>query len=251
MRPCGHLFQVLTTSSTAPCFCGRESIGQCLDCGNRLCGLHGTGGAEFLCESCRVSRGVQKQIREEEASRDHELGLIDFGDSLRSTGQGGRLSLRDVWIAVAAAIRAKNPPADIAVLDECRIAELPSRWPELRGRAKKRERIQTEWNAAVDRLAVPAWDTKATLRAGSGVADTFSLDEHPLYFGSNGVLYCNPSGPTPNGTHTRGRTYRSAVDVPGVWSSRWAPAGASFYPRQEVADALANLVAVHGLSLDI
>jgi hypothetical protein len=125
MRPCGHLFQIPTATRTAPCSCGRESIGQCIDCERPLCGLHGTGEAEFLCESCREGRVAQKRMRAEEVARDHEMGLVDVGGSLGPPGQGGRLPLRDVWIAVSAAIRAKDPPADIMVLDERRLEELP------------------------------------------------------------------------------------------------------------------------------
>jgi hypothetical protein len=89
------------------------------------------------------------------------------------------------------------------------------------------------------------------VRSGSGVADTFSVDEHPLYLGSNDVLYSNPARPTPNGTYTEWKaSYRSADDVPGAWSSKWAY-GTPFYPRQEVAEALASLVAVHGVSPEI
>jgi hypothetical protein len=181
-------------------------------------------------------------MRAEEVARDHELGLVDVGGSLGPAGQSGRLPLRGVWVAVSAAIRVKGPPADIMVLDDGRLEELPSRWPRPRGWKRKQERSLAEWNAAVDRLAVPAWDTGATLRSGSGIADTFSVDEHPLYLGSNDVLYCNPARPTPNGTYAEWEaSYRSADDVPGAWSSKWAY-GKPFYPRQEVAEALVNLV---------
>lgn len=251
MRPCGHLFHIPTAARTAPCSCGRESIGKCIGCERPLCGLHGTGEAEFLCESCRESRVTQKRMRAEEAARDHELGLVDVGGSLGPPGQGGRLPLRDVWITVSAAVGAKDPPADIMVLDDLRLEELPSRWPQPRGWKRKQDRILAEWNAVVDRLAVPAWDTGATLRSGSGVADTFSVDEHPLYLGSNDVLYCNPARPTPNGTYAEWKaSYQSTDDVPGVWSSKWAYS-TPFYPRQEVAEALANLVAVHSVHPDI
>lgn len=109
------------------------------------------------------------------------------------------------------------------------------------------ERKLTRWNAAVDELGVPAWNTEASLRSGSGIADTFSLDSHPLYVGRNGVLYSAPGRSTPGGTYAEWTaSYRSAADVPGVWSARWLPYG-TYYPRQEVADALANLVAIHSL----
>lgn len=243
MRPCGHRFQIPAAARTAPCSCGLESIGRCADCRRPLCGL---GGAESLCEDCRMDRVVQKQVREAEMVRDHELGLVDVGASLGSADPRGRVPLRDVWIAVTAEIRAKEPPADIMVLDDRRLDQLPSRWPPSGG--WMRERKLAKWNAEVDRLAVPAWDTKATLQSGSGVSDTFSVDHHPLYLGSNDVLYCGPARPTPSGTLAEWKaSYQSANDVPGVWSAKWLPYG-TYFPRQEVAKALADLVATHGLS---
>jgi hypothetical protein len=185
-------------------------------------------------------------MREEEATRDHELGLVDFDAAADPLEQDGRLSLGEVWPAVFNALVAKDPPADIVVLDDRRLEELPSRWPPTRGWMK--ERSLAKWNAAVDRLGVPAWNTKASLRSGSGIADTFSIDEHPLYLGRNGVLYSGPAGPTPNGTHAEWKaSYRSADDVPGMWSAQWMPYG-PYYPRQEVADAFASLAAIHSLS---
>lgn len=248
MRPCGHCFQVPTVVKTAPCSCGLESIGRCADCGRVLCGLHGGGGAESLCENCRTDRVVQKQVREKEMARDHESGLVDVGASFGSADQRGRVPLRELWVAVSAVVRAKSPPADVMVLDDRRVDELPSRWPPSGG--WMREARLAKWNAAVDRLAVPAWDTKATLRSGSGVADTFSIDQHALYLGGNDVLYCGPAMPTPSGTYAEWKaSYQSADDVPGAWSSQWAY-GKPFYPRQEAAEALAGLVAIHGLTPD-
>lgn len=247
MRPCGHLFQIATDTRTARCSCGRESVGRCVDCRQPLCGLHSSGKDDFLCESCRQKRLAQKQLRKEETTRNHETGLVDVGTALGSTEQRGPLPLRDLWIAVFNALKGKDPPADIVVLDQYRLDELPSRWPRSQGWL--RERSLTRWNTAVDRLGIPAWNTKAALRSGSGVADTFSIDSHPLYLGRNGVLYCEPARPTPNGTHAEWKaSYASADDVPGVWSSKWAYA-TPYYPRQEVAEALANLVALHDLSL--
>jgi hypothetical protein len=249
MRPCGHRFQIPTAAKTAPCACGLESIGQCADCGRPLCGLHGGGGAESLCEDCRMNRVVQKQVREEEMACDHESGLVNVGASLGSADQRGRVPLRDLWVAVSAAVRAKSPPADIMILDDRRLDELPSRWPRSGG--WMRERRLAKWNAAVDRLAVPAWDTKATLRSGSGIADTFSIDQHALYLGGNDRLYSGPARLTPNGTYAEWKaSYGSADDVPGLWSAQWLPYG-TYYPRQEIAEALAGLVAIHGLSPNI
>jgi len=147
------------------------------------------------------------------------------------------------------ALKDQEPQAEAAILDERRLGELPTRWPPTGG--WRRERNTAKWNAAVDRLGVPAWSTKSSLSAGRGVADTFSVDEDPLYVGRNGVLYCAPARPTPEGTLAEWRcSYQSADEIPGVWSARWLPYG-TYYPRQEVADALANLVAVLDLRPEI
>lgn len=249
MRPCGHLFQIATDARTARCSCGRESIGRCVDCGQPLCGLHGSGNDDFLCQSCQQKRFAQKQSHKEEATRNHEMGLVDVGGALGLADQSGPLPLRDLWIAVFNALKEREPPADIVVLDEHRLNELPSRWPRSQG--WMRERSLAKWNTAIDRLGIPAWSTRAALRSSSGVADTFSVDSHPLYLGCNGVLYCNPARPTPNGTCAEWKaSYGSPDDVPGVWSSKWAY-DTPYYPRQEVAGALANLVAIHGLNLNV
>jgi hypothetical protein len=213
-----------------------------------LCGFHGSGSDDSLCESCRQKGLAQKQLRKEEMTRNHEMGLVDVGIVLGSAGRGSLLPLRDLWAAVFNALKEREPPADILILDQYRLNELPSRWPRSQGWMKARSVVK--WNTAVDQLGIPAWNTKAALRSGSGVADTFSVDSHPLYLGRGGVLYCNPARPTSNGTHAEWKaSYESADDVPGVWSSKWAY-GTPYYPRQEVAEALANLVALHDLSLN-
>lgn len=247
MRPCGWHFEVFTTTRSAACACGRESIGRCVDCGSPLCGLHITGQDEALCESCREKRLGREQVSREEASREHARGRVRFDLGSASSKQGNWLLLRDVWIAVFNALKTKEPPADFHILDERRLDELPSRWPPRKGWFQQRRLAQ--WNAAVDGLGVPAWATKASLREGVGVADTFSIAQQPLCVGRNGILYSNPSRPTPNGTYAEWRaSYRSADEVPGGWSAKWLPYG-TYHPRQEVADALANLVTIHGLQV--
>lgn len=249
MRPCGHLFQVSSEVRSPLCACGLESIGQCSGCGRALCGNHGGGGSESLCEGCRQGRLLDNQAREERASQDHEAGLVEFRASTDPAREGDRLPLRSVWAAVFNALKERQPRADVSILDERRLDELPSRWPPTGG--WRRERNTAKWNAAVDRLGVPAWSTESGLSAGRGIADTFSIDHDPLYVGRNGVLYCAPARPTPEGTLAEWRgSYQSADEIPGVWSARWLPYG-TYYPRQEIADALANLATIHGLGLEI
>ncbi len=191
---------------------------------------------------------MKKQAREDERARNHESSLVEVDASLGSTGRD-RVSLGDLWFAVSAAVSTKGPPADVMVLDDRRLDELPSRWPRSGGWMQ--ERRLAKWNDAVDRLAVPAWDTKGTLRSPGGIADTFSIDHHALYLGDNDCLYCGPARPTPNGTYAEWQaSYGSADDVPGLWSAKWMPYG-TYYPRQEIADALASLVAIHNLNLNI
>lgn len=157
------------------------------------------------------------------------------------------MDLSVVWTVVVNALKDKEPPGDIVVLDECRIGELPSRWPPRNGWLVGRR--TANWETAVDRLGLPAWDTKRGLRVGGGIADTFSIDSHPLYLARNGVLYCGPREPTPNGTNAEWiSSYRSATDIHGAWTAKWMPYG-TYYPRQEVADALMSLVTIHGLNL--
>jgi hypothetical protein len=65
--PCGHRFQVAAGAGpTEPCFCGRDSIGACRDCGRRLCGLHGTSEGEFLCGDCLTGRKQAADSKERE-----------------------------------------------------------------------------------------------------------------------------------------------------------------------------------------
>jgi hypothetical protein len=190
-----------------------------------------------------VDRLVKKQAGEAAKSRDGRLGLVEAGGSPGADGQPAKVPLRDVWVAVCAAITAKSPPADAMILDLDRLDQLPSRWPPSGGWMKGRRLAR--WNGAVDERAIPGWDTQATLQIGSGIADTFGIEHLPLYLGSNGVLYAAPRRPTPNGTLAEWQAgYRSADDVPGPWTAKWLPYG-SYYPRQEVADAFASLAALH------
>jgi hypothetical protein len=160
-------------------------------------------------------------------------------------GGGKQIPLHDLWNAVFRAIKDSEPPTDLVILDEHRLGELPSRWPRSQGWFQARS--LASWNDAVDRLGVPAWDTEMTLSYGGGIADTFSIEHYPLFLSRDGAVYCDPARPTPGGTHAEWRaSYRSAADVPGAWSAKWMPYG-TYYPRQEVADALANLIAIHNL----
>jgi hypothetical protein len=198
-----------------------------------------------LCEDCRINRLVAKQEREQEAARHHEQGLVEVGSALGKDSQGGWLQLHVVWTAVFNALKDKEPPGDILMLDDRRIGELPSRWPPREGWLIGRR--TAKWEAAVDSLGIPAWDTGRSLNSGGGIADTFSIDSHPLYVGRNGVLYCGPGKPTPQGTHAEWMSsYRSAADIHGTWTAKWSPYG-TYYPRQEVADALMNLATIHDL----
>ena len=246
MRPCGHVFHVSTDVRTPPCSCGRESLAECVDCGAHLCGLHGGGPGEPLCDACRQKRLAQTQMREDEAARDHDRGLVDVGELPGLVDAGGRLQLSVLWDAVLKGLEERNAPTDIVVLDDLRLDDLPSRWPRTQGWMSGRSKAK--WESVVDRLAVPAWDTQRGLRSGGGVADTFSIDTSPLYLGHNGVLYSGPANPTPNGTHAGwSASYRSAGDVDEAWTAKWMPYG-TYYPRQEVAEALANLMQIHALN---
>lgn len=192
---------------------------------------------------------MEKQVGQEEAVRDHEQGLVNIGEIFGPGDFGGRMQLHVVWTAVFNALKDEEPTGDIVILDDLRLDELPTRWPRTQGWMSGRS--QAKWEDAVDRLGVPAWDTERGLKSGGGIADTFSIDSHPLHLGRNGVLYCGPAKPTPNGTHAEWRaSYRSASDIHGVWTAKWMPYG-TYYPRQEVAEALTkltNLVAIHALS---
>ena len=63
---CGHRFQTGTSSGTAPCWCGRDSIGNCTDCARRLCGLHGTSAGLFLCGDCFQLRAAREKAESDE-----------------------------------------------------------------------------------------------------------------------------------------------------------------------------------------
>jgi hypothetical protein len=160
---------------------------------------------------------------------------------------GARLQLRILWTAVFNALKDREPAGDILILDDLRLAELPSRWPQTQGWMSGRSR--EKWEAVVDRLGVPAWDTERGLRSAGGIADTFSIETQSLYLGRNGTLYSGPDKPTPNGTHAEWKScHRSAGDIYGVWTAKWMPYG-TYYPRQEVAEALKNLATIHSLNL--
>jgi hypothetical protein len=66
IHPCSYGFQVGTVSSSEPCWCGRDSIGSCVDCARRLCGLHGTTTGSFLCGDCFNTHSQRKLAAAEE-----------------------------------------------------------------------------------------------------------------------------------------------------------------------------------------
>jgi len=192
-----------------------------------------------------MNRLAAKQVREENSTRKHEQGLVKVGSFLGSGSHDGWLPLSTVWSTVVNALKESEPPGDIMILDEGRIGELPSRWPPISGWFVGQRTAR--WETAVDHLALPAWDTKKGLMVGGGIADTFSIDSHPFYLGRNGVLYCGPGNPTPNGTKAEWiSSYQSPTDIHGAWTAKWMPYG-TYYPRQEVADALISLLTIHGL----
>jgi len=256
MRPCTHRFQVATGTRTALCFCGRESIGACRGCGQRLCGLHGSGNSEFLCAECTRQRQAQRHRREAEEDRDRQIGLIPFrelvaaaaGDRSAASQAGtDKVPFDRVWEQVAQAILSRNPPPDLTVVDDRRSDELPERWPR-RGGERKKRRYEARWNEAADALAIPAWDMEATFSSGSGIADTYSRVETPMYFGSNGLLYVGSGSQTPGGTHSGDRTFHTPSSIPEVWREQWGAWG-TIDNRREVAVGFANLVVKHDLEV--
>jgi hypothetical protein len=262
MRPCGTRFQVPTTRATEPCFCGRDSIGSCQDCGRRLCGLHGTDSGAFLCGDCQGRRRAAKREREAQITAEREAGLINFR-ALVPDGPADPNSppvddpatetfrLPQIWAAVSAALLTASPPSDRMILDDHRLEELPLRWPPTHNRQRKQQRELARWEDAVDRLAIPAWDMEATFRRGGGVADTYSITEYAMYFGANGVLYCGPRRPTAAGTFAEWEvSYHSADTVPGAWRPEWG-VGDPYYGDREVAKGFASLVARHDLQVDL
>ncbi len=257
-RPCTHRFQIATATRTELCACGRESIGQCNQCGKRLCGLHGTEGGEFLCSVCQQQRQEQRFAREAEEERDRRAGLIDFRELVHKAGgtlngdedhSSAKVPFSRVWDRVAKAILELNPSADIMVVDDLRAAELPDRWPR-RGGERKRRRVEAKWNEAADRLAISAWDMEASFSSGSGIADTYSRQESPMYFGSNAVLYVGAGGQTPGGTHAGGSTYHTPDSIPEVWHEKWGAWG-TIDNRHEISIGFANLVAKHSLTISL
>lgn len=135
------------------------------------------------------------------------------------------------------------------VVDDRRAAGLPERWPR-RGGERKRRRARAKWNEAVDGLAIPAWDMEATFSRGSGVSDTYSREEIPMYFGSDGVLYVGAGEETPGGTHAGGSTYHTPDSVPEVWHEKWGAWG-TIDNRHEITAGFANLVVKYGLDIEI
>jgi hypothetical protein len=170
------------------------------------------------------------------------VGLVGFGGA-------AKVPFSQVWGRVAQAVLGLSPPADIMVVDDRRAAELPERWPR-RGGERKRRRVEARWNEAADELAIPAWDMEACFSSGSGVADTYSRQETPMYFGSNGVLYVGAGSQTPSGTHAGGSTYHTPESVPEAWREKWGAWG-TIDNRQEIAGGFANLAVRYALTVDL
>lgn len=258
MRPCTHRFQVATGTQTPLCFCGRESIGTCQGCEQRLCGLHGSGDSAFLCAECTRQREAERFTREAAEERDRQAGLIPFrklltaaaGDHNAASEAGtDKVHFDRIWEQVAQAILSGGCPPDLMMVDDRRSDQLPERWPK-RGGERKKQRYEARWNEAADALAIPAWDMEATFSSGSGIADTYSRLETPMYFGSNGLLYVGRGSQTPAGTHSGGRTYPTPSSIPEIWEEKWGAWG-TIDNRREVAVGFANLVVKHGLEIGI
>lgn len=198
-------------------------------------------------------------MREAEEDRDRLAGLIPFRELIeeaegqqRPAGQAlpaDKLPFDRVWDQVTQAILRRNPPPDLMIVDAHRADELPERWPR-RGGERKKRRYEAQWNEAADALAIPAWDMEATFSSGSGIADTYSRNETPMYFGSNGVLSVGAGSKTPGGTHEGGWTHQSPASIPEVWHEKWGAWGV-IDNRREVAVGFANLVTKYGLEIDV
>lgn len=188
-------------------------------------------------------RGLVDEARERQ-------GVTEDDATAWAPNQGAeKIPFGRAWDLVTLAILTRNPSADIMVIDDRRVAELPERWPR-RGGERKRRRVEAKWNEAADGLAIPAWDMEAEFSSGSGVADTYSREETPMYFGSNGVLYVGAGSQTPGGTHTGGRTHHTSDSVPEVWREQWGAWG-TIDNRGEIATGFANLVAKHSLAIEL
>lgn len=179
----------------------------------------------------------------------NERGKVTARDQGKADSAAAKVPFGRVWDLVTEALLAQNPSADLMVVDDLRTAELPARWPK-RGGERKRRRVEAKWNEAADKLAIPAWDMEATFSRGSGIADTYSRAEVPMYFGSNGVLYVGAGEQTPGGTNAGGSTFHTPDSVPEVWHEKWGAWG-TIDNRHEVAAGFANLVVKHRLEIDI
>ncbi len=91
---------------------------------------------------------------------------------------------------------------------------------------------------------------EASFSSGSGISDTYSRQESPMYFGSNSVLYVGAGSQTPGGTHTGGSTYHTPDSVPEVWREKWGAWG-TIDNRHEISIGFANLMAKHSLTFSV
>jgi hypothetical protein len=88
MGSCGHRFHVPRPASAAsPCFCGRDSIGSCLECSRRICGLHGSGSGDFLCGDCVSVRRRAKEEAKAQAFQEAVAGVRALSSPLASAEQ--------------------------------------------------------------------------------------------------------------------------------------------------------------------
>jgi hypothetical protein len=200
-------------------------------------------------------------IDEMKEDDERRAGLIDFGRILalaevRARGASdcvfrgeGKVHFALIWDAVTRGIGKLSPAAELMIVDDCRADELPERWPR-GGGERMRKRVEAKWGDAADRLAIPAWDMEATFSEGSGIADTYSRLEIPMYLGANGVLYVGAGEQTPAGTRAGGSTFHTPDSLPEVWHEQWQARG-TIDNRHEAAAGFANLVVKHSLMIDL
>ena len=186
-----------------------------------------------------------------EQEREQEAGQLETAEAnRRKANKEAAAELRDIWLAVLKGLLSRRPPHSIMILDALRLDKLPSRMPE--GRGWRRSHHNARWNKAADGIAIPAWDMLATFNIGGWGGETYRVAPYEMYFGSNGVVYCDPTVPESNETHAVWRaSFSSAEEVPGVWRPEVTGTHAdTFDGRREVAVGFARLVARHSLEID-
>jgi hypothetical protein len=128
---CGHRFQIAVPGVVERCQCGRQAIGRCVDCGEPLCGLHGTGGGDLLCAKCAGERQAKVNQAEQEAKQAADRDRVDLLASQDPAGiASGAAAITNTYIRAEAAgawqayLTAASPAAHY---DRVRI-EAGSRW---------------------------------------------------------------------------------------------------------------------------